>query len=408
MRLKNLSNLLLITFFAMPFFTQCVDSYYLPGFSSLINWLQRLLCLILLFKGREIIALQSKKYKYFLIAFIVYMTFVFIYIGQGKIPISSMLGVPEEWNILILMSVSLFLLLLCVPIIAEYANYNLLSISIVVFTLLASVLYFTKVDYTLYFLQLGTDGILDFGLIHPFVLSSYAASGVFAVFILKTRLSKYFLGNILSYLLLLLFFLLIVISTKRGPIVYIVMSLLLYFFIQNKLSKRTLYIISFVVLFFYFFGNYLLDIASSIFPDIVERFLGTEDDGGSGRFGDSDSLYNIAWRQIMDSPLWGSHMRIFISSSTLAYGSYPHNFFLELAMTVGIPFTIAFCVLLYKIFKQYFKYSIVDRSSLVIFLISTYSVLLMMTTGTILLNVNFWVGFAILSSFKYSKYHNNI
>lgn len=408
MRLKNLSNLLLIISFAMPFFTECIGTYYLPGFSSVINWLQRFLCLILLFKGRNIIAHQSKKYKYFIISFIVYMTFVYIYIVQGSIPLKSMLGVPEEWNILILMSVSLFLLLLCAPVVAEYANYNLLSISIIVFTLLASVLYFIKVDYTLYFLQLGTDGILDFDLIHPFVLSSYAASGVFAVFVLKARFSKYFLGNILSYLLLLLFFLLIVVSTKRGPIVYIVMSLLLYFFIQNKLSKRTLYFISFVVLFFYFFGNYLLDIASSVFPDIVERFIGTEDDGGSGRFGDSDSLYSLAWQQIMDSPLWGSHMRIFISSSTLAYGSYPHNFFLELAMTVGIPFTIAFCVLLYKILRQYFKYSIDNKSSVVIFLISIYSVLLMMTTGTILLNVNFWVGFAILSSFKYSNNYNNI
>lgn len=403
MRLKNLSNLLLITFFAMPFFTQCVGSYYLPGFSTLINWLQRLLCLILLFKGREIIALQSKKYKYFLIAFIVYMTFVFIYIGQGKIPISSMLGVPEELNIFILMSASLFLLLLCVPIIAEYADYYLLSIAIIVFTLLASILYFLKVDYTLYFLQLGTGDILDLDLIHPFMLSSYAASGVFAVFIIKARLSKYFCGNILSYLLLFLFFLLIVVSTKRGPIVYIVMSLMLYFFIQNKLSKKSLYLISIGVLFYYFFGSDLLKIASSIFPDIVERFIGTEDDGGSGRFGDPDSLYNIAWRQIMDSPIWGSHMRIFISSSTLAYGSYPHNFFLELAMTMGIPITIVFCILLYKIIRQYLKYSIIDRSSLVIFLISIYSVLLMMTTGTILLNINFWAGFAILSSFKYFK-----
>ena len=111
------------------------------------------------------------------------------------------------------------------------------------------------------------------------------------------------------------------------------------------------------------------------------------------------SAYFIAFKQFLDSPFWGSYFRLITSGAFR--GHYPHNLFLEIMITMGIIGLIPLLILLFKVIMNVGRnFTLkVEENQMVCFIIFLKVFLERQTTGSVLLDAQFWVFLYILLIF---------
>lgn len=396
MSIKKITNLLFFLLLPCGFLHTFINFTGLYIINAVKTFL--IVCLLLILIGHLIRNKTylhfSKQYVGFLIIYLIYVAFVIndIYIAP-KMPISEMLGVSSK-NLqeLFILTTPMFL----VNIINENVDYKMIGKLWVVINTAFALIYLSQVDFRLYFLSDNTSFYQDLGMIHPFSLAGAGATALIINIVLKDDWTKSeLLNKLIFWGFLICDALILILATKRGPILFTGMAICLYYLYRGMLSRRAFVIVLILVL----SHSFIIQLFQQIAPDLTSRFFDIAEDNGSGRFGDETSLYTLSYNQIMSSPYFGSYFRI-TDRSTINYGAYPHNFFLESLMTFGVFFSIYFWKKIWNAFKMGIDV-IRNKSNLsIIFVVFVQSFLFMQTTGTIYNATQFWLSTALILAYN--------
>jgi hypothetical protein len=177
--------------------------------------------------------------------------------------------------------------------------------------------------------------------------SSYAF--LFNLWLKNSWTKNPYLNGFIFWSIAIVAFMTIIIAAQRGPLLSLFITVVFFYFCKGKLGIKVLGATLALSCIISMFSTEIISFLSNHSLLIVERFLSISDDGGSGRFGSSESEYALAWRQIGNGPIWGTYFRTLLGSRI---GNYPHNFILELLMTFGLVFTIPFLLLLWYVIKN--------------------------------------------------------
>lgn len=205
-------------------------------------------------------------------------------------------------------------------------------------------------------------------------------------------LNKYF--RISLYLCVFLGVLNLIFGASRGPILSLLFLLIIeIYFVGNKNKFSLRFFVktfSFFFILIFLLGSYILPKIDTEDIALIDRFTFTSETSATD---DSNSerrlLYESAWSQFLDSPVWGDS---FVTK--YPYRSYSHNIFMDVLMSTGIIGMIIFSSMSYYIIKNI---KILLRSEdlydIARFLCILYiSVLLIcMTSGGLFVSANFWI-----------------
>ena len=236
----------------------------------------------------------------------------------------------------------------------------------------------------------------DLGLLSSLVLGEFCSIGFIFVFFAKDLWSnnrsfnKVLFWSFSSFLLILLLF-----FAQRGPVLFMVLTMSFYYYAKGKMGKVFLISVVVTVLSFTLFGDSVLQLVKKYDYSLIERFMNIGEDGGSGRFGDSDAVYNLSIKQILNEPFFGSYFRINIGAKI---GYYPHNFILELLMTFGLFFSLPFFFILLRGVRNSFYAIKYDKDIAVFCLIFINVYFCHFTSYTMVNSNNMWILLAITSS----------
>lgn len=370
---------------------------FVASFVALIEYL----CLLLLLVQSFSFKMKPNKYLgVFFLLYIIYSLYLIYYtVINPQIPRGDMLAVPiDDFGVfkdIIIIGLSCYF----ASKYWESVDFVLLSkISTIVLYSLLIIYAITQPITTYTFIRsLNDDVLADYGLISALVLGRYVAMAFFfALWAKDYWFRNKILNNIIIVFAFLLSLLFLLILTQRGPMLFFLVTILIYFFARYRISAKIIVPILLFILVFYIFFNDILLVINRISPEIVDRFLSIQDDGGSGRFGDDSSVYSLAIHQIKDGTFFGSYFRLLSGSGF--YGSYPHNFILELLMTFGFVFTIPFLWILFIAVRK--SYMVIGMKSSIgifsIFLI--YIFLTLLTSHSIAFDPQVWCSLVIILS----------
>jgi len=339
---------------------------------------------------------EEKKYgsaiKLWIVLYIIYTIYLIYYIFiSPQVPRDDMLGISESNFRFMLNTVILFGAMLSCILYRRFINVTAWTKATIIIIFLTSFLYFLKTNillYSLYRHLLATDPdmLAEFGLVDSFTVDRAMGLCFFCNLWLMGRLTK---SKWISYILFVIIsvycLIIIILIGQRGPILFIITTTMFYFFCKYATSARKIILYIFMAVVMLIAGAFAVSYVSS---DTAERFEEIEEDSGSGRFGDDDSEYFLAWNQIQEGPLLGSYFR---TTAVGRYGDYPHNVILELFMTFGLIFTLPMLYLFFKIVKISF-YQIRKNTDVTLYcLVFIYVLSCFMTSGTIALNFFFWL-----------------
>jgi len=345
----------------------------------------------------------TKLFGYFLLFYIVYYTYVFYYILiNPEMPRDAMADVPSSNSVLYRDFVIQTLAVLIVGLYRKYINFTFFAKATVIIVAVLFCFYYPKVGYTTYGIEDAADAsdLLEEQFIVSFRLARFFAIAFLCCLACKSSWFKTEKFNaILTYITATILFAGIVLTVKRGPILSMLIASLFYYLFKNKSAHtiRTMIIWGLALL---LFGNYLAGFFENYMGGLVERVDVTIEDGGTGRFGSSTSVFATAQKQIEGGLLFGTYFRMI---SRFWYGTYPHNFILEMLMTFGIVFTSVFVPLFWKVIKRttiIIQSGGVQALSAICFI---YMFCASMTSGSVFLNTEFWIFLSMVCSYQIKK-----
>lgn len=376
----------------------------LLGFQSIIIVITLLrvfiVLLILLFQMKHFgIRVLSKTCMTF---FLLYSFYILLYLTDLRIyPIEELSGVPGSVGSYIVNSLYLLGLLLSADTIVRYFNIRYFLILSLLFCVLPS---FFVLQY------IGVDVIQEVGIkrdeqgISP-VSFGFTNSPILLISLFY--LHKLFKSKILSIIFnigtVLLCSYIIVMAGQRGPILWTIVAMFIYLSMQTKIKVKY-YLLVFVFGVIVYIGRFaIISELKNYVPRTAERIEMTIVEGyTSGRF-DLDrpdqSTFLIGLQNFAESPLFGYNFRL-VTDYYEFKGSYAHNIFIEILMTMGLLGFIPFVYLLLMVYKKS-KRSLKGNNNeklhpfLLIFLSSFF---LLFTSETLLLYYNFWLSFYVLCS----------
>lgn len=202
----------------------------------------------------------------------------------------------------------------------------------------------------------------------------------------------------ITILLLMIFSLFsIVVANSRSPLLALILVLLVFYY--RRLNLKLLIVLFMIsTILFYSFDDIDLYLKNTFNSSFTDRIVATiEDKDSSGR----DVLYSLAFKSFLEHPVLGSSLLI---SDPVFQGDYPHNFFLETLMSLGIIGGILYLFSIFLAFKYSF-YLIKRNSPFLIFalLFIQYFVYSMFSRSLITLPM-YWVILALISvSYKYER-----
>jgi len=197
---------------------------------------------------------------------------------------------------------------------------------------------------------------------------------------------------------------------ERGPILSIVISLVLITYYLNNASLKYTVCICLLILVIYINIDTILEFLGYFFPTAAEKFHMTIKEGDTNaRLSTSsgnDGVFVLGIKEFSSNPLFGSYFRLYRSHTFT--GSYPHNLFIEILMTMGLFGFLPFVYLIFTTlknantrFKMYFSY---EGMIVFAFFLLTFSRLLV--SHTIAFYTPFWLFFYILSTISVEKEEN--
>lgn len=411
--MKNIENfvtLLLLMVLPGQFIVQVLPFYGLSSVSSLIVSSRFVLSLAILFYivsniGSFIVTKEAKK---LFALYVLYFSFVMFYVFiSPQIPRELMMDVPETNSIFFITLLQQSILIFIFAVCANKIRYALFAKWTTIITLLCIIVYFSVVDPRIY-------GILDtmdlkeakrdeVQFIGVFMISGFIASGFCSAISLYEKWCK---NTKLDWLILfstsILLFLSLLIIVKRGPIISASLSLciLLYFRYKKMSSGKKLFCFMFLTIALIGLDSLGTSLSQNFENGILYRFSTIFETGGSGRFGDEDSVFSLAVSQFLSNPIVGSYFRITTGQNI---GEYPHNIVLELLLTCGFFISIFYFIALWKVIKKVIM-SIEEREVILpIALLFIYVIMAMMFSSSIIFHTLFWTTWALLQGYTINK-----
>lgn len=346
---------------------------------------------------------QSKAVRNVLLVFLLYSLFVCFYYLFPKIALSRMLIVPQSLSALLIQSLYIGILMIYVDKAAKEFNLKAFLYSFVFLTVFPCVGYVRYVGFDS-FQRMGYDSSV---VVIASLTIGYMASNVLLVStLLRDSFSRNRVLNTAIWGLVTVSCVYVIMAGgKRGPILWLFVSFLVYNFFATKKIYKSLLKIGFVFLILYVTGPYILDFFRDYSPFSVGRIEDAIYGGDtSNRLDDSNSCYYIAWNLILDHPVLGSYFRL-LAPGTIWNGMYPHNIFLEVAITCGLVGLIPFSIVLYRTFSRIKRICVMYKNEMFTFcflmFLSTFTSL--QTTGTLLVNAPFWVLLALVNSNLFNR-----
>jgi len=306
-------------------------------------------------------------------------------------------GVQTDFTIVtrLALFISFFI---CIGTIKRYADFEIVAKCTCILMTVFLLLYFTVVDYTIYLAMALPENdineLLEEVPVKPFQVGQYSGLSILSCLLVYNKWSKHNFFNILvSFAVIVTSIILLLISLRRGTILYVFVISLLWLYVNKILSLKNIGILSVllsvIIVLLVHYGYLFSDLSEGLIARIEN------DSTGSGRFGDSSSIFALAIRQISDNPLMGTYFRLLTYAER---GSYAHNFFLETLMTFGFVFSIPLYILIIKsVYRNMASY--INKKDfgymLYVFLFFFFS---LMTSGTIFANFWFWIPLGYLCS----------
>ncbi len=337
---------------------------------------------------------------YFLLFYLVYHAYTFYYILIApEMPRFVMADVPPTTSLLYRDFFIQTVAVLLVGFFRKYIDFKLFARVTSITVAILFFFYYSQVGFASY----GIEDIADIKLLSgeifivSFRLARYFALAFFCCIACRSSWFKLkFLNLTLTYVLSAILFIGLILTVKRGPILSIFVTFIYWYIIKSK-AKHVLRSFLLSVLLILFFGNMFADFVETYMAGLAERIEMTIEGGGSGRFGSSKGVFNVARKQIEDGVFFGSYFRL---KNAFWFGTYPHNFILEMLMTFGVVISAVFIPLFWKIFK-YINVLIKQNSSITLsatcFL---YIFCALMTSGSVFLNTEFWIFLSIICSYR--------
>ena len=340
----------LIFLFALPM----AGAYFkltIPILSSLINYFQFIFAFLILvyhYTHKRSAEPSTNLLRALVLIFIIYYLFALddIYLSP-RMSRDIMDGVHSDFTTITRIGIIL-ISFLCVGTIKRFANFERVAKFTCVLMTVFLLLYFTVVDYTLYLAMASSmyniRELLEEVPVNPSQVGQYAGLSIITCLLVYNQWSRYNLLNIIiSFIFIAVGILLLFISLRRGIFLYVIMITLFWVYANKLISFKSIgvFVVIFAViaLLLVNYGGFFSDISEGLFS----RF--ENDSTGSGRFGDSSSIYSIAIKQIGEHPFFGSYFRLLTGADR---GSYAHNFFLETLMTFGFVFSIPLYIIIFK------------------------------------------------------------
>ena len=380
----------------------CYGNASIASMIPVIKAILLAICVIFAFFYSKNIA-PTKLFGYFLLFYIVYYTYVFYDILiNPEMSRDAMADVPPANSALYRDFIIQTLAVLIVGLYRKYIDFTLFAKATVIIVAVLFFFYYSKVGYTTYGIVDAADAsdLLEEQFIASFRLARYFAIAFLCCLACRSSWFKSEKFNvILTCITATILLVGIVITVKRGPILSMLIASLFYYLFKNKRAHiiRSMIIWGLALL---LFGNYLAGFFENYMGGLVERVDVTIEDGGTGRFGSSTSVFATAQKQIEEDLLFGTYFRM---THKYWFGAYPHNFILELLMTFGIVFTSVFVPLFWKVVK---RASIIIQSEGVQALSAICFIYLLcasMTSGSIFLNTEFWIFLSMVCSYRIKK-----
>lgn len=172
-----------------------------------------------------------------------------------------------------------------------------------------------------------------------------------SIFNLVKKVRKgYFFCNKVYILGVIIGFIGISLAASRSPFVSLFISLLVFFVFyqktKNKIHKFLKFIAIFIVLFLFTFSfSFFTKIIGVFSPVAVERIEKTFTSSGNVDTNGRDLIVIEAFGQFINNPLFGNSIVI---TEGFSKGYYPHNSFLEIAISTGLCGVLIFFVLIFN------------------------------------------------------------
>ena len=226
---------------------------------------------------------------------------------------------------------------------------------------------------------------------------------VLAVVFFKSLFTKKFYSVIACSIVIVIILYVLFVFGKRGPLLWSFVSIIFCFIIKSVSLRKYVFIFGFVIMTSYVFMDSFLNVVKDVLPQTGQRLETSINEGDThGRFDVEDSkhsTYLIGLENFSRSPIWGYYFRL-VTDYQKYRGSYAHNVFVEILMTMGLFGFIPFVLFLLKAYRK--SRLVFTRphlpSQMACFVFFLCSFFRLQTTGSCVFNNCFWLFFYVLCS----------
>ncbi len=385
-------QLVLILCFAMPNLMMDIFAPKLHTITTMVLYITALFTMSYVVRQRQ----YKRIFIFYIIYFLIYSLVIYFDLTTGrKYSLDAMLGCPQSIGAFISTTLVILFFILQAPLYQKVKDFSFLVKWYIILNLPLVLLYIRTVGVAeIQFDESITD-------ISTLTLSSAASNCLLLALIFKNTFTK---SKLINKIILLVVFAATMYVwgslAKRGAILWFFVSLAIYYIAKSKNIKITLFKVCAIAAIVYLSATFIINALEGIAPHLASRVESTLVEGHTSGRMEEDGAFAISIQQFKKYPMLGSYFRI-VTSNPAWQGMYPHNIILEMLITFGIvgiaPFIYFLILIFIKIRESFMDKTIGNNATVKVAGIMFINVLFsLMSSGTLLLNLPFWICIAIL------------
>lgn len=381
-----------------------IDAFNATYIHSLMSFsLIPLLILLFLYQTKHY---GIKSYdRFFYCFYLIYCLYIFLYITIfRRYPLDVLQSVPKSVFLFFYDLIVSFCFFVCAPTIYHHFNVRkFLLISLIVCTI-PSILFINYVSIDL--IQAGIEDE-DEDFIQTLVVTYANVPLLFiAVFLFKKLCRKKWASMIVSSSIIASVCFVLIAFGKRGPLLWTIVGIFICFFISSAHIKKIILIFGLICITLFCFLDPILDGLSDALPRTGMKLEQSIKEGNTSKRFDldnpEDSHFLIGLEEFSKSPLYGYYFR-HVTRNKEFQGTYPHNIFVEILMTMGMIGFIPFLCLLIRAYRKSRRALLGSNAEkqIVFFILFLCPFLQLQTSGTVIFKYDFWLFFYMLCSIDF-------
>lgn len=385
-------QLVLILCFAMPNLMMDIYAPKLHTITTMVLYATALFTMSYVVRQRQ----YKRIFIFYIIYFLIYSLVIYFDLTtERKYSLDAMLGCPKSIGAFISTTFVILFFILQAPLYQKVKDFSFLVKWYIILNLPLVLLYIRTVGVAeIQFDESITD-------ISTLTLSSAASNCLLLALIFKNSFTK---SKLINKIILLVVFAATMYVwgslAKRGAILWFFVSLAIYYIAKSKNIKITLFKVCAIVAIVYLSATFIINALEGIAPHLASRVESTLVEGHTSGRMEEDGAFAISILQFQRDPMLGSYFRI-VTSNPAWQGMYPHNIILEMLITFGIvgiaPFIYFLILIFIKLRESFMDKTIGNNATVKVAGIMFINVLFsLMSSGTLLLNLPFWICIAIL------------